>query len=61
MDVTVCEAVAGDSQQICDVHLSSIEGFGSQSYTGEQVAAWAHDRDPDEYLIGSRRHVFRCC
>lgn len=51
MNISVREAVAGDAQQVCDVHLASIEAFGRQSYTSEQVAAWAHDRDPDEYPI----------
>lgn len=51
MAVSVREAVAGDAQQICDVHLASIEGFGRQSYTEKQVTAWAHDRDPDDYPI----------
>lgn len=47
------EAVAGDAQQICDRHLSPIEELGKQSYTEDQVAAWAHDRDPEEYPIES--------
>lgn len=58
MDVRVREAVAGDAHQICDVHLASIEGFGRQSYTGEQVAAWAHDRDPEEYPIEAEDTYF---
>lgn len=58
MDVSVREAVAGDASQICDIHLASIEGFGSQSYTEEQVAAWAHDRDPDDYPIEAEDTYF---
>ena len=58
MPVSVREAVAGDAQQICDVHLSSIEGLGTQSYTEKQVAAWAHDRSPDEYPIESEDTFF---
>jgi putative acetyltransferase len=58
MDVSVREAVPGDAHQICDIHLASIEGLGSQSYTEEQVAAWAHDRDPDEYPIESEDTFF---
>jgi len=53
MDVSVREATPGDAHRICDVHLASIEGLASQSYTEEQVTAWAHDRDPDEYPIES--------
>jgi putative acetyltransferase len=58
MDIPVREAVAEDAQQICDVHLSSIEELGKQSYTEEQVAAWAHDRDPEEYPIESEDTYF---
>jgi putative acetyltransferase len=54
MGVSVREAVAADARAIRDVHLASIEGLGGQSYTDEQVAAWAHDRDPSEYPIESR-------
>jgi putative acetyltransferase len=58
MDVSVREAVPEDAHRIRDVHLASIEGFGGESYTEEQVAAWAHDRDPDEYPIESERTYF---
>lgn len=58
MAVSVREAVPEDAPRICDVHLASIEGFGSQGYTEEQVTAWAHDRDPDEYPIESRDTYF---
>ncbi|MFC5973731.1 GNAT family N-acetyltransferase [Halomarina salina] len=58
MEFSVREAVAGDAHRIRDVHLASIEGLGSQSYTEEQVAAWAHDRDPDEYPIDSENTYF---
>ena len=58
MSLSVREAVAGDAQQIRDVHLSSIEGLGKQSYTEEQVAAWAHDRDPENYPIESEDTYF---
>ncbi|MDB9281265.1 GNAT family N-acetyltransferase, partial [Halorubrum ezzemoulense] len=58
MDISVREAVAEDAQQICDVHLSSIEELGKQSYTQEQVAAWAHGRDPEEYPIESEDTYF---
>ena len=58
MDVSVREAMLGDARRICDVHLASIEGLASQSYTEEQVTAWAHDRDPDEYPIESEDTCF---
>lgn len=53
MDVEVREATADDAEQIRAVHLASIEGLAGGEYDDEQVAAWAHDRDPDDYPIGS--------
>jgi len=53
MDIEVREAVPEDVYQIREVHLASIEGLGQQGYDEEVVAAWAHDRDPDEYPIES--------
>lgn len=53
MDISVREAVAGDAHRIRDVHLASIEGLAGKCYTDGQVAAWAHDRDPNEYPIDS--------
>lgn len=58
MEISVREAVTGDAPQIRDVHLASIEGLAGQRYTEEQVAAWAHDRDPDEYPIESEDTYF---
>lgn len=58
MEVSVREAVPGDARQIRDVHLVSIERLGRQSYTAEQVSAWSHDRDPDEYPIESEDTYF---
>lgn len=58
MEVSVREAVATDARRICDIHLASIEGLGGQSYTEEQVAVWAHDRNPDEYPIESEETHF---
>lgn len=58
MEVSVRTAVASDARRIRDVHLASIEGFGGQSYTEEQVQAWAHDRDPAEYPIESEDTYF---
>ena len=58
MEASVREAVAGDARQIRDVHLASIRGLGSQHYTDEQVAAWGHDRDPDDYPIESEETYF---
>jgi putative acetyltransferase len=58
MDVSLREAVPGDAHRICDVHLASIKGLAGQSYNEEQVAAWAHDRDPDDYPIESEDTYF---
>lgn len=51
MQVEVRAATADDAAPIRDVHLASIEGMGGEEYDDEQVAAWAHDRDPGEYPI----------
>ncbi|ERH08280.1 MAG: acetyltransferase [halophilic archaeon J07HX64] len=51
MDVTVREAVPDDAPRIRAVHLDAIEALGGEAYSDEQVAAWAHDRDPAEYPI----------
>lgn len=53
MDVEVREATPADAGAIRTVHLASIEGQAGASYDDEQVDAWAHDRDPEEYPIGS--------
>lgn len=53
MEVSVRTAVPGDARRIRDVHLASIEGLAGQRYTQKQVAAWAHERDPEEYPIES--------
>lgn len=58
MEVSVREAIVGDAQRIRDIHRASITGLGSRSYTQEQVKAWAHDRDPNEYPIGSDETYF---
>jgi len=58
MDVSVREAVPGDAHRICDVHPAPIKGLAGQSYTEEQVAAWAHDRDPNDYAIVSEDTYF---
>lgn len=51
MDVHVREAVPDDASRIREVHLDSIEALGPAAYSDEQVAAWAHDRDPGEYPL----------
>ena len=51
MDVVVREAVPDDASRILAVHLDAIEGLGGEAYSDEQVAAWAHDRDPAEYPL----------
>lgn len=53
MDIEVREAVRSDALQMRAVHLASIESLGHEGYDDEQVAAWAHDRDPDAYPIES--------
>jgi putative acetyltransferase len=58
MEVSVREAVPGDARDIRDVHLASIEGLAGQRYSDDQVRAWAHDRDPDEYPIESGETYF---
>lgn len=51
MNVSIRRAKDGDAAAIRRIHLASIRGLGRQAYTDEQVEAWAHDRDPDEYPI----------
>lgn len=58
MGVSVRKAEPGDARRIRDVHLASIEGLAGQSYTQKQVAAWAHERDPEEYPIESDETYF---
>jgi putative acetyltransferase len=49
--MTVREATVEDAPAIRTVHLASIEQLGPAAYDSEQVAAWAHDRDPEDYPI----------
>ena len=49
--MTIREATVEDAAAVLAVHLESIEELGSTVYTPEQVAAWAHDRDPQNYPI----------
>lgn len=58
MDISVREAAATDAHSIRDVHLASIDGLAGQCYDDEQVAAWAHDRDPESYPIESPETFF---
>lgn len=58
MDIVVREAAPEDASRIRDVHLASIEGLARKGYDDEQVRAWAHDRDPDEYPIESTDTYF---
>jgi len=51
MDVVVREAGSDDASRMRAVHLDAIEALGGQAYSDEQVAAWAHDRDPAEYPV----------
>jgi putative acetyltransferase len=57
MEIEVREAVPGDARRVRDVHLAAIETLGSQGYTDEQVAAWAHDRSPEDYPISDEKGV----
>lgn len=58
MEVEVREAVEGDGRRIRDVHLASSSEFGSQGYTDEQVEAWSHDRNPEDYPISDEDTYF---
>lgn len=58
MDVTVREAVWADGRRIRDVHVDAIEGLASRAYDETQIAAWAGDREPDDYAIDSRETYF---
>lgn len=58
MDISLREAVDADAHSIRDVHLASIEGLAGHCYDTEQVAAWAHDRDPEAYPIESPETFF---
>ena len=51
MTLSIRRARPKDAEAIRDVHLASIRGLGKESYTPEQVDAWAHDRDPADYPI----------
>ncbi len=51
MTLSIRRAREADAEAIRDVHLASIGGLGGEQYTEEQVAAWAHDRDPAAYPI----------
>lgn len=58
MDISVREAATADARHVRDVHVASIEGLAGRAYDAEQVAAWAHDRDPAEYPIESGETYF---
>ncbi len=49
---TVREAGDGDRRAIATLHEASIQAFGPEAYTGEQVEAWASGKDPEGYPIG---------
>ncbi len=53
MSLAVRNATLADATAVRDVHLASIEGLAGQRYDDDQVDAWAHDRDPDDYPIES--------
>lgn len=58
MEPTIREAVPADARAIRDVHLAAIEGLAGSQYDDQQVAAWAHERDPDGYPIESTETEF---
>ncbi|AGB16440.1 acetyltransferase, N-acetylglutamate synthase [Halovivax ruber XH-70] len=58
MEFVVREAVDDDAPNIRDVHRASIEGLAAQAYTDAQIAAWAHDRDPEQYPIDAAETYF---
>ena len=51
MNLGIRRARSEDAQTIRDVHVASIKGLGRQTYDEEQVAAWARDRDQEDYPI----------
>lgn len=51
MGVSVREATVDDAERVRDVHLASIGQLVGDTYTVEQVEAWAHPRDPSTYPI----------
>lgn len=49
MQFTVRMAMPTIAAAIRDIHIASIKGLGTQAYNEDQVAAWAHPRDPETY------------
>lgn len=49
--VDLRRARLADAPRIREVHLAAIEAVEPGPYSPEQLAAWAHDRDPSEYPI----------
>lgn len=49
--VRVRTARPADAEAVCAVHGASVRGLGPEAYDDEQVAAWDHDRDPDDYPL----------
>ena len=58
MELRVREARAGGARRVRDIHVEPIEELGEAAYDGEQVGAWAHDRDPEASPIGSEETRF---
>lgn len=58
MHATLQKATVNDAVTIRDVHIASIEGLAGTAYNDDVVAAWAHDRDPDNYPIASDETYF---
>lgn len=47
----VREARPPDREAVRAVHGASVRELGRAAYDDEQVAAWDHDRDPDDYAV----------
>lgn len=58
MTVTLREARPDDANRVRDLHIAAIEGLDTDAYDDEQVAAWAHDREPESYPIESAETHF---
>ena len=58
MEIDVREATTDDIDSICSVNRESIKKFGHQSYSTEQVSAWANAVTPELYPIDAEDTYF---
>lgn len=58
MEVDVREAEFDDIDSICSVTRTSIEKLAHESYTPEQISAWANAVTPELYPIDSEETYF---